>query len=41
MKNGYPIKHMTQAEKESGYDPTYPWKDRDPRLYTVIRSKPV
>ena len=36
MKNGYPIKNMTQADAESGYDPTYPWKDRDPRLYKVI-----
>lgn len=36
MQNGYPIKDMTQADAESGYDPTYPWKDRDPRLYKVI-----
>lgn len=36
MQNGYPIKDMTQADAVSGYDPTHPWKNRDPRLYKVI-----
>lgn len=36
MQNGYPIDDMTVADSESGYDPTYPWKNRDPRLYKVI-----
>lgn len=36
MQNGYPIQDMTKADPESGYDPTHPWKDRDPRLYKVI-----
>ena len=36
MQNGYPIKDMTKADAESGYDPTYPWKNRDPRFYKVI-----
>lgn len=36
MQNGYPIEDMTQADPESGYDPTHPWKNRDPRLYKTI-----
>lgn len=36
MKNGYPIKDMTKADAESGYDPTHPWKNRDPRFYKTI-----
>lgn len=36
MQNGYPINDMTVADPESGYDPQYPWKNRDPRLYKVI-----
>lgn len=36
MANGLPIndsRDITQADPESGYDPEYPWKDRDPRFY--------
>lgn len=36
MQNGYPIDDMTKADAESGYDPTHPWKNRDPRLYKTI-----
>nr|WP_294897653.1 RagB/SusD family nutrient uptake outer membrane protein [uncultured Pedobacter sp.] len=36
MKNGMPIKDPTTADPESGYDPQYPWKDRDPRFYNDI-----
>lgn len=36
MQNGYPINDMTQADPESGYDPTHPWKNRDPRFYKTI-----
>lgn len=36
MQNGYPITDMTKADAESGYDPSYPWKNRDPRFYKVI-----
>jgi len=36
MKNGYPINDITQADTESGYDPSHPWKDRDPRFYNDI-----
>ena len=36
MKNGYPINDITQADAESGYNPTQPWKDRDPRFYKDI-----
>jgi hypothetical protein len=31
MKNGYPI-----TDPRSGYDPANPYKDRDPRFYSVI-----
>lgn len=36
MANGYPIKDMTKPDPESGYDPKYPWKNRDPRFYKDI-----
>ena len=37
MQNGYPLpEDITQADAESGYDPTHPWKGRDPRFYKVI-----
>ena len=37
MANGYPLpEDITQADAESGYDPTHPWKNRDPRFYKVI-----
>ncbi|MCM5529337.1 RagB/SusD family nutrient uptake outer membrane protein [Parasegetibacter sp. NRK P23] len=36
MANGLPIKNITQADPESGYDPQYPWKGRDPRFYNDI-----
>lgn len=31
MKNGYPI-----TDARSGYDPSDPYKDRDPRFYSII-----
>ncbi|MCA1744287.1 MAG: RagB/SusD family nutrient uptake outer membrane protein [Bacteroidales bacterium] len=34
MANGLPIENIAQANAESGYDPAYPWRDRDPRFYT-------
>lgn len=36
MKNGLPIKDPTVKDPESGYDPEYPWKNRDPRFYKDI-----
>ena len=33
MANGLPIADITQADASSGYDPAFPWKDRDPRFY--------
>ena len=33
MKNGEPISSWTEADPVSGYDPTHPWKGRDPRFY--------
>ena len=37
MQNGYPLpEDITQADAASGYDPTHPWKGRDPRFYKVI-----
>ncbi|MDR7131981.1 hypothetical protein J2X69_004347 [Algoriphagus sp. 4150] len=37
MANGLPLpKNVTQADQESGYDPHYPWKGRDPRFYAAI-----
>jgi hypothetical protein len=31
-----PIKDPTKADPESGYDPEYPWRGRDPRFYNDI-----
>jgi hypothetical protein len=36
MKNGLPIADPVNTDTESGYDPEYPWKDRDPRFYNDI-----
>ncbi|WP_207423466.1 RagB/SusD family nutrient uptake outer membrane protein [Desertivirga brevis] len=36
MKNGLPIPDITKADAESGYDPQFPWKNRDPRFYNDI-----
>lgn len=36
MANGLPIKDITAKDTESGYDPEYPWKNRDPRFYKDI-----
>src|SRR5699024_4350811 len=36
MENGLPIKNPTEIDPESGYDPEYPWRDRDPRFYHDI-----
>ena len=36
MKNGLPIVNDMVKDAESGYDPEYPWKDRDPRFYHDI-----
>ncbi len=37
MKNGLPVPdNVAQADPESGYNPEYPWKDRDPRFYNDI-----
>jgi starch-binding outer membrane protein, SusD/RagB family len=39
MANGLPINDnydATQADAASGYNPEYPWRDRDPRFYTDI-----
>ncbi|MDE6692707.1 MAG: RagB/SusD family nutrient uptake outer membrane protein, partial [Muribaculaceae bacterium] len=33
MANGYPINDSSVKDSESGYDPSYPWADRDPRFY--------
>jgi hypothetical protein len=33
MANGLPITDPGIADPESGYDPEYPWKNRDPRFY--------
>ena len=33
MANGYPIQDSAVKDKESGYDPEYPWSNRDPRFY--------
>lgn len=33
MANGEPITSWEEADAVSGYDPTHPWKDRDPRFY--------
>ncbi len=36
MKNGMPIADAESYDPESGYNPEYPWKDRDPRFYHDI-----
>ncbi|MBP1618098.1 MAG: RagB/SusD family nutrient uptake outer membrane protein [Bacteroidetes bacterium] len=36
MNNGLPILDITQPDAESGYNPQYPWKNRDPRFYKDI-----
>lgn len=36
MANGEPIQDWTTADPVSGYDPAYPWRNRDPRFYTDI-----
>ncbi|RLJ79571.1 RagB/SusD family nutrient uptake outer membrane protein [Pedobacter alluvionis] len=36
MANGLPITNPEQKDSESGYDPEYPWKNRDPRFYNDI-----
>lgn len=36
MANGLPITDPVVADAESGYDPEYPWRDRDPRFYHDI-----
>ncbi|NGM65028.1 RagB/SusD family nutrient uptake outer membrane protein [Sphingobacterium sp. SGR-19] len=36
MANGLPIPDITSADPESGYDPQYPWRNRDPRFYHDI-----
>ncbi|TXK48151.1 RagB/SusD family nutrient uptake outer membrane protein [Pontibacter qinzhouensis] len=36
MANGLPIEDITKADPESGYDPEYPWRGRDPRFYHDI-----
>lgn len=35
-KSGYPIEDITKKDTEAGYDPEFPWRDRDPRFYTDI-----
>lgn len=37
MANGLPLPDdITQLDPESGYDPEYPWRGRDPRFYNDI-----
>jgi starch-binding outer membrane protein, SusD/RagB family len=36
MANGLPIPDITKADPESGYDPEFPWRGRDPRFYHDI-----
>jgi starch-binding outer membrane protein, SusD/RagB family len=36
MANGLPIADPTVKDPISGYDPEYPWKNRDPRFYNDI-----
>ncbi len=33
MANGMPIADITQKDNETGYDPEYPFRNRDPRFY--------
>ncbi len=36
MANGLPIPSWSEADAASGYDPTHPWKNRDPRFYKIF-----
>jgi starch-binding outer membrane protein, SusD/RagB family len=37
MANGLPLPDdISQADPESGYDPQFPWRNRDPRFYNDI-----
>jgi hypothetical protein len=36
MANGLPIVDAEKADPESGYDPEFPWRNRDPRFYNDI-----
>lgn len=36
MQNGLPIANSAQADAASGYDPQFPWRNRDPRFYNDI-----
>lgn len=36
MANGMPITDITKKDSESGYDPEYPFRNRDPRFYADI-----
>lgn len=36
MQNGLPIADITKKDPESGYDPEYPFRNRDPRFYKDI-----
>ena len=36
MANGKPIKDITKKDADSGYDPEYPFKNRDPRFYELF-----
>lgn len=36
MANGLPIADAEKKDTESGYDPEYPWKNRDPRFYNDV-----
>lgn len=37
MENGLPLPDdISQADPESGYDPQFPWRGRDPRFYNDI-----
>lgn len=36
MQNGLPITDIEKKDLVSGYDPEYPWKNRDPRFYNDI-----
>ncbi len=36
MANGLPIPDASQPDPQSGYDPEYPWRNRDPRFYHDI-----
>lgn len=36
MANGKPIKDITKKDADSGYDPEYPFKNRDPRFYDLF-----